>query len=696
MAGIAWALWAILGTQVAVAKALSEERGSLTILMQNDLENNPPPGSGAILIEQAKTYHAAVEACGQLSESLWSNANNISYASLKASLAYQVYQGNHAADAKFWIERETDGCECRAVGADGSLHYVKCSIPLPVLCSQSAPVSNASFEDTSPRYQITQQVGDSQMTGYRDFFAWKFRGIRYAPTPKRFEYSTTLRNASGPISALKAGADCLQPNSIDSSDDCLFLNIWTPYLPSKMPSKTALKPVLFYIYGGNFVDGSGKNPYLDMTNMASRGDVVAVSINHRAGNFGMMVFNDGVHTGNLALNDQISALTWVAENIAAFGGDPDRVTIAGESSGAVSVRHLMSSPKAQGLYAGALLQSDGNGGLLQPFGILWSMEQSYNFFTKTVLNLVGCQDAEDEVACLRSVPGQQLANLDLDTAISKYLVLDGKFLVTPTFPLDGSGPRYAKDIPLLAGVTRDEAGLFSFLHQIPWPAINFDYWKIILNENQAFFRVDPNAILNNLPLFGISPESTGEELYNATVSILTLNMYTCLDRAQTYSGAKNHVFEKVYFFNFHRTYSPPPNNTPYCSAPPTAEHPFGDPTAEYYRCHGGSQVTMFGNYKRVGLPDRDGLDQDFSQLIVDYFSSFVRTGDPNMDDAYLIARGYDSTLVQLHEVGKWDKVNPEKPEWMILEWDGFMAPFGDSEKCSVLGQPLNYWEEPMP
>lgn len=534
------------------------------------------------------------------------------------------------------------------------------------------------------------------MTGYRDFFTWKFRGIRFAPTPQRFEYSTTLRNASGPISALKAGADCLQRDVPDSSDDCLFLNIWTPSLPSPSgvatSAKPALKPVLLYIFGGNFVTGSSKNPNLDLTNIASRGDIVAVSINHRVGNLGMIVFNDGLHNGNIAINDQISALRWISENIAAFGGDPNRITIAGESSGAMSVRYLLTSPEAQGLYAGALMQSDGNGGLLQPNGIFWSLEESYNFFTKTVLRVVGCEDAEDEVACLRAVPGDELASLDLDTATAKYPVVDGKYLLTSFFPLDGSGPRYAQNIPLLTGVTRDEVAVFDFLQTVPWSMVTFDLWIMVLHQYRDFFRLDPDVVLNNLPLFGITPESTSDQLFNATVNILTNNMYTCLDRAKAFSGAKNGVFDKVYSFNFHRTYSPSGYTLPECQPPASPEHPFGDPAEEYYRCHGGSQITMFGNYERVDLPDRDGLDQDFSRLIVDYWSSFVRTGDPNPDGAYLESRGYGSTLAQVEEVGEWEKVNPESPQWMILDWDGFMAPFGGVEVCSVLGQPLNYWE----
>jgi hypothetical protein len=79
-------------------------------------------------------------------------------------------------------------------------------------------------------------------------------------------------------------------------------------------------------------------------------------------------------------------------------------------------------------------------------------------------------------------------------------------------------------------------------------------------------------------------------------------------------------------------------------------------------------------------------------LVVDYFASFVRTGDPNVDELYLVARGYESTLAQVDVVGRWKEVYYQEPEWMILDWDGFMAPFGEIDLCSVLEQPLDYWE----
>ncbi|KAM0282476.1 hypothetical protein ACHAQH_002990 [Verticillium albo-atrum] len=671
--------------------------GRLTILAHNDLENNPTQGSGAILIDRSQDQASAVKACDQLSESLWSGAGDkASITSLKTSLAYEAYQGNHGPKTKFWIA-SGDGCKCRAIGIDGSLHRQKCSDRLPVLCSQSAPVSNLTSDDPSPSFRVTQKVGDSQITGYRDFYTWKFRGIRYAPTPQRFGYSTTSR-LRGPISALEAGADCLQHRSPGSNEDCLFLNIWTPSLPASSgagprpkstPSKPALKPVYLYIHGGGYVEGSGKNTNLDLTNFASRGDVVAVSINYRLGNTGMLAFNDGVHNGNLALNDQISALRWVAKNIAAFGGDPDRVTISGESAGAMAVRNLLTSPEARGLYAGALLQSDGQGGAFEASAKFLTVQASYELFTQPLLQAFGCNGTKDEVACLRGVPAQELANFEPGAAAP---VIDGKILTVPFLALDGSGPRYARDVPVMTGVTRDEAAIFIPLLGLDWSSMTFEMWAFTLSAARGVLGVDPAAILDNLPLFGITPESTSEQLFNATTEILTLAWWSCLDRATAYSGTKNGAFAKTYAFNFYRTYSPTGYTTKDCSAPVTPAHPFGDPNQEYFKCHGGSQVTMFGNYKRVGLNDRDGQDQDFSRLTLDYWASFVRSGDPNPAESFLAVRGYESTLAHAKKNGEWEEVNPEAPEWMILDADSYMAPFGEAEKCAALGQPIDFWE----
>ncbi|KAL9941296.1 hypothetical protein D7B24_004661 [Verticillium nonalfalfae] len=483
-----------------------------------------------------------------------------------------------------------------------------------------------------------------------------------------------------------------------SSDDCLFINIWTPYLPStgtKSLSKVALKPVLVYLYGGAFQFGSGKDPNFDLTNIASRGDVVAITINYRLGNAGMLVFKDGIHRGNYPINDQISGLKWVSENIAAFGGDPNKVTILGESAGAMSVRYLMASPEAKGLFHGVMLQSDGNEGIAAAAGRFWSIEQSYEYFTKNVLELVGCADAEDELTCLREVPGVILSGLPENRSIANVAVIDGKYLTTPFLPVDGSG--FAQDIPVLGGVVRDEIAIFDILqNQIYWPAVTFEIWVGFLCLYQDFLRVSPASILNSLPLWNLTPQSNYTQLFNATSKILTDNVYVCTEQARAYSGVKNGAFKRVYAFNAYRTYSAPTITAPYCNAPVTADHPFGDPSLEYYKCHASTQTTMFGNYARMGMPERDEFDLPFSQLMVDYWASFVRSGDPNPDHAWLAARGFASTLAEVKRVGVWSEVDASSPEWMILEWGGHMAPFGKEAECKALGQPLTYWEDPAP
>ncbi|KAK0385542.1 hypothetical protein NLU13_6722 [Sarocladium strictum] len=661
----------------------------------------PAPGSGAILIDANVDYSKAEELCNQLGESLWDTDELNSTNPLKFSLDYQVFLGNYKKDAEFWVgvQKEKD-CKCRAMQANGSLHHAKCSERLPVLCSQSASVSNITWEDNSKPLQVTRDLGVARITGYRDFYTWRFRGIRYAPEPQRFEYSTTLRNMTGEISALEPGADCLQADAPDLQDDCLFLNVWTPSLPAmsngSVVAPTKLKPVVFNIYGGSLMTGSGSNPALDMGNIASRGDVVAVSFNHRMGNLGLLVFNDGIHNGNIALNDQISALTWVKENIATFGGDPDRITISGESSGAISVRYLLSSPLAKGLYSGAYQQSDGNGGPAEPWGLWWSKKQSYEYFTKTVLREFGCDDADDEVECLRQVPGERLTsldNLDGERGTARYPVVDNHYLTTPHFLLDGSGPRYARDIPLVTGSTRDEGGITAELAALPWDSMGLEDWKNILIQSADRLRVDLDPVFANLDVFGLTANSTGDDLFKATAKIVGNSMFICLDRAKAYSASKNKVVEKVYSFTVNRTYSLRGYTTKWCDAPITPQRPNGDPNMEYLKCHGGAQMPTFGTYKRLGYPDRDGFDVPFSRLLIDYFTSFVRTGDPNPDESYLKTRGYDSTVEQVRKIGKWRPVNPETPEEMILQWDGAMAPFADGKLCSILGQPLEYWED---
>jgi carboxylesterase type B len=262
--------------------------------------------------------------------------------------------------------------------------------------------------------------------GYRDYHAFKFRGLRFAAPPQRFGYSavsTAFDRDGEEVDATVAGADCSQPVADvphGTSEDCLFANVWTPYLPRTADVRAKrgrehLKPVMVYVYGGGFRTGTGKSTVTDGTNLASRGDVVVVTVNYRVGTLGFLNLNDGVHKGNYAVSDWLSALQWVNRYIEYFGGDPGRVTLFGESAGGMATHAMMGVAQAKGLFHRVIKMSSPDGypgdGRILRYMRYEELEDNYNGFTKAVLRDAGCSNATDAVACLGKLTGFELVNL---------------------------------------------------------------------------------------------------------------------------------------------------------------------------------------------------------------------------------------------------------------------------------------------
>lgn len=242
-----------------------------------------------------------------------------------------------------------------------------CLIALYALAGCSATEPSAPVD---PR-TVTIDTGALQGTSDAGVLSWK--GIAFAAAPLgdlRWRAPQPAAAWEGVRDAGAYGHDCMQvpfpsdaaPLGTPPDEDCLYLNVWRP------ESATSKLPVIFWIYGGGFVNGGASPPTYSGAELAKQG-VLFVSANYRVGRFGTFAHpaltsaneDDGL-LGNYGYMDQLAALQWVQRNIAAFGGDPANVTIVGESAGGMSVHALVTSPMAKGLFGRAVVMSGGDGG----------------------------------------------------------------------------------------------------------------------------------------------------------------------------------------------------------------------------------------------------------------------------------------------------------------------------------------------
>ncbi|MEA4900173.1 carboxylesterase/lipase family protein [Desulfitobacterium sp.] len=288
-----------------------------------------------------------------------------------------------------------------------------------------------------------------------DVSVWK--GIPYAKPPVgplRFCPPQEPDTWKGVRETVQFGPFALQPTvwkgiaSGSQSEDCLYLNIWSPDADDK------LRPVMVWLHGGAYSSGSGSFDMYDGTSFAEHGDVVVVTLNYRLGVFGFLYLAEVggekyATSGNCGLLDQIAALKWVKQNIQAFGGDPHRVTLFGESAGAVSVGILLAMPEAKGLFCQAIMESASN---------LVISADSAAQTAKKVMDSLNLQTHEYEK--LIDLPAEELLKVSLNFPPMTFCpVLDG--LLIPVPPEEAIRKGAAKDIPVICGSNKDEYRLFA-------------------------------------------------------------------------------------------------------------------------------------------------------------------------------------------------------------------------------------------
>ncbi|UAK23601.1 carboxylesterase/lipase family protein [Sphingomonas nostoxanthinifaciens] len=234
-----------------------------------------------------------------------------------------------------------------------------------MLCTAAALATPALAASSGPEVK----TGSGTVRGQSADGVTSFLGIPFAAAPVgalRWQPPRPAPRWQGVRDAQAYAADCMQkpfpsdaaPLGTTPAEDCLYLNVWKPASAGRGPL-----PVLVWIYGGGFVNGGSSPPTYSGAALARQG-IVVVSFNYRVGRFGTFrhpaLTGEGA-SGNFGFMDQVAALRWVRANVAAFGGDPAKVTIVGESAGGMSVHMLLTSPQAQGLFASAVIQSGGDG-----------------------------------------------------------------------------------------------------------------------------------------------------------------------------------------------------------------------------------------------------------------------------------------------------------------------------------------------
>jgi len=447
--------------------------------------------------------------------------------------------------------------------------------------------------------------------GVREDGLTVFRGIPYAAPPVGdLRWRPPRREASRDEvrDCAEFGPVCLQPSEFrwgerpagEQSEDCLTLNVWTPSLDGD-----AKRPVMVWIHGGGFAIGAGSLRSYDGAAFAKEG-VVLVTLNYRLGPFGffghplLSLESEEETSGNYGLLDQIAALEWVKENIGGFGGDPENVTIFGESAGAVSVCCLMVTPLSKGLFHRAIAQSGGVSGihrkLREATGKTPALEEE-GIRIEARLELGG--EVEDWLVALRAIPAERILEVANPSPLrggkgtKPAPVVDGVVLPAPPEELFAAGKQH--DVPFMLGSTADDGGVFS--SRLPVKSA-FGY-RLAL---RTVYGADAPVVLE------LFPPDDSEPLALTVRRMITVSSFVA--PARRLARAMESVDSKAYLYHFTRV----------CA---------GARRRGLGATHGLEIPYLFGT-AGAGL-GFDETDEKLAATMRRHWVAFARTGDPNAE-----------------------------------------------------------------
>ncbi len=409
----------------------------------------------------------------------------------------------------------------------------------------------------------------------------------------------------------------------ESSEDCLYLNVWTGAGTTKEK-----RPVMVYIYGGGFSEGSNAVAVYDGEELAKKG-VIAVGINYRIGPLGFLAHpeltaeSEHHSSGNYGLLDQVAALQWVKSNIAAFGGNPDQVTIFGQSAGAMSVSMLLQSPLAEGLFRNAILQS--GPGLFSPGTLSGS----------TLLKdaeLAGVKFAESKgaasLADLRSMPADEL--ISESGAARLGPITDGWFIIENNLNTNRAN--------VMNGFTADDLGAGGSFGPPPETTI-----RVYEKDARERYRDRADAFLS---LYRVDSDA----------DVPALRKESGRDRARVllflWASEQAKRSEKVFTYYFDR-------------AIPWPEHP------EFGAFHSGELPYVFNNLRLFNRP-WELIDRTLADQMSSYWINFATTGDPNGTDLPLWSQFTESEKMTMRLGAKTVTMPIAAPE-KILFWTEVLA-----------------------